>query len=203
VHETISDPRFTDVALASETICRTCHRTAVDAWKQTEFARRGTTCLDCHMPMVEAPSVGDGPVRARRSHRFLGDKDDAMLRGAIHASLDIADHRVARFRIVNDRVGHPLPSGANFLTVQLRARDESGKVVAETRRAFGRDEPLLLDFWPFNIDRRIQPGEQQEVSLPLPAGKGRVEALVRYHDWIKVSRVLATMERPYGGTSHE
>lgn len=203
VHEAIPDARFLDAARTSVTVCRTCHRATVDAWKQTEFARRGTTCLDCHMPLVESPSVNGGPALMRRSHRFLGDKDDAMLRGAINASLRIADDGTARFRIVNDRVGHPLPSGANFLTVELRARDQSGKVVAETRRAFGRDEPLLLDFWPFNIDRRIQPGGREELSLALPPGEGRVEARVRYHDWIKVSRVLATMEEPYGGASHE
>ncbi|MDH4259873.1 MAG: hypothetical protein OEW16_06155 [Gammaproteobacteria bacterium] len=197
VHETTADSRFLDAGRTSETVCRTCHRTTVDVWKHTELARRGTTCLDCHMPIVEAPSVTGGPARARRSHRFPGDKDAAMLRGAINASLEIAGDRTARFRIVNDRVGHPLPSGANFLVVELRARDESGKVVAETKRAFGRDEPLLLDFWPFNADRRIQPGGHEELSLPLPAGNGRVEALVRYHDWIKVSRVVATMEKPY------
>jgi hypothetical protein len=197
VHETIADSRFLDAKLTSETVCRTCHRTTVEVWERTELARRGTTCLDCHMPIVKAASVSGGPVRARRSHRFLGDKDQGMLGGAINASLEITDERAARFRITNDRVGHHLPSGANFLVVELTARDASGMVVAETKRAFGRDEPLLLDFWPFNADRRIEPGGHEELSLSLPDGNGRVEALVRYHDWIKVSRVVATMEKPY------
>ena len=73
------------------------------------------------MPEVDAASVVGGPVHTRRSHRFFGDKDEGMLRNAINATLTITPDRNARFSITNDRVGHLLPSGGNWVSVQLRA----------------------------------------------------------------------------------
>jgi hypothetical protein len=69
--------------------------------------------------------VVDGPARPRRSHRFPADKDEALMTRAVHASLDISPDRQAKFRIVNDRVGHHFPSGGNWLSVRLEARDRS------------------------------------------------------------------------------
>ena len=119
-HETIADPRFQDPMLTSEALCRICHRSAVDAWKRTRFFAEGVTCLDCHMPSVRAASVADGAERPRRSHRFPADKDEDTLRKAFSASLRIEQGGRATFRIVNDGVGHFLPSGGNWVSVQLR-----------------------------------------------------------------------------------
>ena len=61
---------------------------------------------------------------------------------------------------------------------------------------FGKEEALLLDFWPFNIDERIAFGERREVPLSLPGSSGTVEATVRYHDWMGTGRtVLVLKER--------
>lgn len=38
VHEVLADPRFQTPALTSETLCQTCHSSAVRAWKMTRFA---------------------------------------------------------------------------------------------------------------------------------------------------------------------
>ncbi len=102
-HETIADRRFQAPGLTADTLCRTCHRATVEAWKRTKFAKMGVTCLDCHMPETSAASVAGGPDRSRRSHRFFGDKDPAMLEKAVNASLAITADRKARFRITNDR----------------------------------------------------------------------------------------------------
>ncbi len=196
-HETLADRRFQDPSLASDTLCRTCHRATVEAWKRTRFATAGITCLDCHMPRTRAASVTAGPERPRRSHRFAGDKDDSMLGRAVNASMAITADRTARFRITNDRVGHYFPSGGNWLSVQFKAYDASGRVLRQRREAFGKDEALLLDFWPFNTDRRIAFGEQREIFFPLPAGHGTVEAVVRYHDWMRTRTTILTLKDAY------
>jgi hypothetical protein len=196
-HEVLPDPRFQDAELTSETLCQTCHSAAVRAWKRTRFAADGVTCLDCHMPPTTAASTAGGPQRARRSHRFLGDKDPSLLEKAAHASLAITRDRQARFRIANDRVGHYLPSGGNWLSVKLTAYDRAGGTLGEQLGVFGKEEPLLLDFWPFNLDRRIPSGEEREILLPLPEGHGTVEAVVRYHDWMRTKATVLTLKEEY------
>ena len=196
-HATAQDARFQDPALASDALCGTCHRSTVEAWKRTSFAAAGTTCLDCHMPPVEAPAVAGGPSRPRRSHRFPADKDETMLARAVNATLDIGADRRARFRMTNDRVGHDFPSGGNWLSVRLQARDPSGAVIAERVEVFGREEALLFDFWPFNKDARVPSGERREMRLALPPGRGTVRATVNYHDWMKTRRTIATFEASY------
>lgn len=196
-HETVADRRFASPALTADTVCRTCHRATVEVWKKTTFAAAGVTCLDCHMPRTGAASGPEGSERPRRSHRFPGDKDPAMLEKAVNAALTITADRKARFRILNDRVGHYLPSGGNWLSVQFRAYDAFGQVRKERVEGFGKDEALLLDFWPFNLDKRIAPGEQREILFPLPPGRGSVEAVVRYHDWMRTKRTVRTLRAEY------
>jgi hypothetical protein len=197
VHRVTADARFQSEAVASDRLCRTCHRSTVEAWKKTALAEKGTTCLDCHMPLVNSPAVAGGPERPRRSHRFMADKDDSMLRKAVKASLDITADRRARVRIRNDGAGHYLPSGGNALSVVLELSDASGRKVRDQMEVFARDEALLLDFWPFNRDNRIQFGEEKTILVPLPDGRGRIDATVRYHDWMKVVTNLLKLSRAY------
>ena len=196
-HEAFADRRFADPALASAALCGTCHRSTVEAWRSSKLRFEGRTCLDCHMPLVQAATVAGGPLRTRRSHRFLADKDETTLRSAIHASLAIEPDRTARFRITNDAVGHHLPSGGNWLSVRVRARDAAGRVLAERVKAFGREEALVLDFWPFSGDERIPYGEQRQILLRLPEGHGTVEAVVNYHDWSKTRTTVLTLNEVY------
>jgi nitrate/TMAO reductase-like tetraheme cytochrome c subunit len=197
-HETIADARFSDPTRTIEGLCSVCHQATVDSWKQSRFASAGRTCLDCHMPAVNAPAVAGGPARLRRSHRFAADKDELMLAGAVDATLEITAGRSARFRMTNDRVGHAFPSGGNGVSVRLEARDESGHVMSTQGPVlYFRSEPLILDVWPFRNDTRLQPGDRREIRLDLPAGRGVITATVTYHDWMKVRRTIATFEARY------
>ncbi len=120
-----------------------------------------------------------------------------MLARAVNATLDFTPDRQARFLITNDRVGHYFPSGGNWLSVLLEARDGAGRVLAQHLEGFGREEALVLDFWPFNGDARIPPGERREIRFSLPDGHGTVRATVNYHDWMKTRRTIATFEGSY------
>jgi len=205
-HEVIPDERFRDPRLATVTLCARCHdedcEKTVTAWRQSRFAPEGVTCLHCHMPEVEASSVAGGPARARRSHRFASDKDDAMLRSALNASIILDGARTAVVRIVNDRVGHDLPgSGMNELIVRVTARGADG-AVAQVERAFGTREwiPGYLDFWPFKRVTRIPPGERRDVVIALPSDRGTVSAEFRYRDWWALTnqdRIIHTLQAPY------
>ncbi len=208
-HEVIADERFRDLALASLAICARCHderaehAQTVRRWSETPFARDGVTCLHCHMPEVEAPSVPGGPVRRRRSHRFPGDKDVAMLQRALNATIVISEDRRAVVRITNDRMPHPFPaSGLNWLIVRVQVRDERGRALDEVERGFGTREwiPGYLDFWPFLHVSKIPYGETREIRVSLPAGHGSVAAEFRYRDWFALEStetVFAHLEQPY------
>ena len=149
------------------------------------------------MPVEDAPSVAGGPEHRRRSHRFLADKNETMLREGVHGHLEVSSDRKARFWIENDRVGHYLPSGGNQLLVYLRTFDELGRLVGERKEAVGKNETLLLDFWPFNTDERIVCGGRREFEIPLLSGHGRVEALVRYWDWMHAVKTVLTLKRAF------
>jgi len=197
VHETRADLRFQDSVVTSEALCRTCHVSAVEDWETSRLSGQGVTCLECHMPRVRAASVAGGPERLRRSHRFAADKDERMLREAVNPTLEIVAGREARLRITNDRVGHHLPSGGNFLSVRMIAYDSAGGTLTERTEAFGRNETIVLGFWPFNTDTRIPFGQRREIRLPLPDGHGTVEAVVRYHDWMRVRPVVRTLTEAF------
>lgn len=86
--------------------------------------------------------------------------------------------------------------GRRVFTVDFK-RETVGRMLKTRLEGFGKDEALLLDFWPFNIDRRIAPGEQREILFPLPEGHGTVEAVVRYHDWMQTKRTIETLKAEY------
>lgn len=196
-HKIVADPRFQNASVTSGSFCVTCHLSAVKSWQQTRYATEGTTCLDCHMPYVKAPSVVGGPERVRRSHRFLADKDLVMLKSAMSGTLQITPDRKVRMLVANTGVGHFLPSGGNWLLVYLKMYDSSNRLVDVRRETLGRDETLLLDFWPFNADSRIPAGKQKEIVVPLAAQHGRVEAMVRYWDWMHVVKTIWRQTQAY------
>jgi hypothetical protein len=186
-HEVIRDERFRDASLASTALCSTCHEEAGDCgkvvteWQRTQFAADGVTCLHCHMPEITAPAVSGGPARRRRSHRFLGDKDDELLRAALNTSI-LLDDGQAVVRITNDRVGHSFPaSGMNWLFVKLQAFDEGGRMVEEVDAA--RLPRLLAVSQEYQDPTRGKPGGLGRAALRSRRSvcRGSLSRLVRDH----------------------
>ena len=208
-HEVLVDERFLQPELTSTRLCAPCHEEqgsqakVVTSWKRSKFASEGITCVDCHMPKIEAAVTTTGPPRLRRSHRFPGDKDIQMLRKALNASLEVSEDRRAIVRIVNDRVGHDFPAaGTNSLIVKVVTEDESGKVLEVEEHSFGTIEsiPGYLDFWPFHQVSKIPHGEHRDIVIQLPSTHGKVTAQFRYRDWFAITDkdvVFATITRNY------
>lgn len=208
-HEVFVDERFLQPELTSTRLCAHCHEEqegagkVITAWKRSKFASEGVTCIDCHMPNIEAAVTMTGPPRLRRSHRFPGDKDIGMLRKALNASIEVSEDRRAIVRIVNDRVGHDFPaSGTNSLIVKVVTEDESGKVMEVKERSFGTIEsiPGYLDFWPFHQVSRIPHGEHRDIEIQLSSTHGKITAQFRYRDWFAIKDkdvVFATITRNY------
>ncbi|MDH4259875.1 MAG: cytochrome c family protein [Gammaproteobacteria bacterium] len=202
-HEVIADQRFRDPMVASVAVCGTCHEEAkhantVSAWRQTDFAENGVSCLHCHMPEIRVPSVVDGPARTRRSHRFLGDKNEEMLKKALNASVVTTTDGKAMVRLVNDRVGHSFPAaGMNSLVVNVTVHDQEGRVVQVVHREFGTKErlPEYLDFWPFLRVSKIPYGASREITIRLPPGPGFVTADFLYRDWVTITDRDTLIER--------
>jgi len=72
-----------------------------------------------------------------------------------------------------------------------------GRLLRQGKGLFGREEALLLDFWPFAEDSRIPAGAEREAAFELPEGHGTVEALVTYHDWQGMRRELLTLREAF------
>ena len=207
-HEVIEDERFRNPSLASTAICAHCHAEAaqanvVEEWQQTPFARTGITCLDCHMPEVRAPSTVAGPIRVRRSHRFSGDKDPAMLRRAVDASIQLGNNGNATVSVTNHGAGHSFPAaGTNMFFVHVTVQDQTGQVVKVKEQSFGTREwiPGYLDFWPFMKITKIPHGATREVEIELPSDHGRISVELRYRDWFMLKDddiVFATLTKTY------
>ncbi|HEY5734502.1 MAG TPA: multiheme c-type cytochrome [Gammaproteobacteria bacterium] len=208
-HAVFVDERFRQPELASTRLCVHCHEEqsgagkVVTAWKSSKFASEGVTCVDCHMPLINAAVTTTSPPRLRRSHRFPGDKDIEMLRKALNASVEVSENRRAIVRIVNDRVGHDFPAaGTNSLIVKVVTEDESGKVLEVKEQSFGTIEsiPGYLDVWPFLLVSRIPPGAHRDIAIQLPSTHGKITAQVRYRDWFTITDkdvVFATISRNY------
>lgn len=128
--------------LASPSLCGTCHELTgpvlaveptLSEYLASPQAQQGITCADCHMPEEgEAALTNDpeGPLRPRRSHRFVGfdppwgaSPEEAAAsaertRALLAAALELEVTRVeggVEVVVRNRGAGHAVPTGAAFL----------------------------------------------------------------------------------------
>lgn len=145
-------------ALARAELCRGCHNLSTpdgllleptyDEWLASDYAARGVTCQDCHMPAAPGRRVDSGPLAEVRLHggypgapsSLEGITDNPqLLRQA--AALDVQWEMAAPTRldltvlVSNVGAGHYLPTGADDLRqVWLAAnlRDAAGDLLWQT-----------------------------------------------------------------------
>ena len=157
-----------------------------------------TTCLDCHMPVVERPLVPGGPVRRGRRHTFPGGHTFGQIKKAAALdveveSLDGGGHRFRVF-VTNIGAGHNIPTDARHRSFDTYVKlwDAAGKVIldpldfnqqglahAATYRKFYRNSGVRdTQIGPL---KRISGIEAEKGYIDVPAAvEGRGEAWLVY-----------------------
>lgn len=164
-----------DARASAVEACETCHNQhgTTDQWRASEWARKGTTCNDCHMPEVQRRHGGKG-----REHVFHGAHDAAMLRKAGTFRAEVHDGEL-RMTLTNTGAGHNFPTEERHRAVDIVYRfvPRDGAPPAEWTRA-----------WRFRQPYRDEPGENtqlpagasKEVRVAIPPGTARVQARLWY-----------------------
>jgi hypothetical protein len=130
-------------------------------WKRSPYAAKGIVCQDCHMtpgPGVTKPNPGQACVTGPQREMIytmtwaggnvaLGDSARAEANLKAAAKLEVTGTRDAETSqatilatVTNVGAGHDLPTGlteVREMWLDLKAVDESGKVVGSVRRDFG------------------------------------------------------------------
>lgn len=128
-------PLLLDPSLDGVTACAGCHQfeftddgvhdpaellqATVDEWASSQYAERGETCTDCHMPRRDASG----------GHVFPGLSDPLLMASAVDvavrpswsaAGLDVS------VKVTPRRVGHAFPTGDVFRRAVLSVRTDGG-----------------------------------------------------------------------------
>ena len=143
-----------------------------------------TTCLDCHMPVVERPLVAGGPVRKGRRHTWAGGHSFPQIRKAADIDVEVETLEDGGFRfrvfVTNIGAGHNIPTDARHRSFDTYVKlwdadgnvilypldfNQQGKAHAATYRKFYRNSGV----------RDTQIGPLQRIS--------GIEAEKGYVDW--------------------
>lgn len=116
-------------------------------WLNSQYAEKGITCQDCHMPTSKGQAATKGPVREVNSHKFVGgnvrgaQRDTAIqiLKDAATVeletpgdSVDYGSQITFTAKVRNKGAGHYLPTGITELRqmwLEFRITDSAGRVV--------------------------------------------------------------------------
>ena len=164
--------------------CRGCHQftpdgfalngkllqATYDEWKASRFAREGVQCQDCHMP--------------DRRHRWRGIHDLDMVRSGltIEAKAGAPRYRpgelaLVTLRVSSTRVGHAFPTYVTprvILSAELV--DDTGQVVAGSRREQIIGREVALDLSRELFDTRLMPGKSTTLTYRMKVGATGVRA---------------------------
>ncbi len=140
---------------ADSSLCALCHldrssdgiplENTFEEWKNSDFARRGVGCADCHMPQKEGPATDVPGLTQRRSthasHRVHGGHANSpMLQSAARVEVISADaSSELRISVRNLTVGHNFPSnGAHLaeLTLEIEIIGPQGNVLRRKERRY-------------------------------------------------------------------
>ena len=152
--------------------CRGCHQfeadgfalngkllqATYDEWKGSRFAREGVQCQDCHMP--------------DRRHRWRGIHDLEMVRSGLTIDARAGapryrpgDLALVTLRVTSTRIGHAFPTYVTprvILSAELV--DDTGRVVAGSRREHVIGREVALDLSKELFDTRLMPGKSATLT---------------------------------------
>jgi Cytochrome c554 and c-prime len=202
-HPTRYSDRFTTTK-----ICYTCHQVPSDRFQfynigpcatfpefeAGPYAKIGTICQDCHMPLVKRAVAKGGPVRQHaRRHLWRGGHDPQMIRAAVNAVLTnrTPTEKIGRevdytLTFYNAGAGHKVPTGDpdRYFTIEFVVKDKTGQVLKRRFHTIGRWiiwKPVILEVY----HNRLMPFEYRDYNFSYRLPKNRegltLTARVRYH----------------------
>ncbi len=182
-------------------------------WQESEHAKQGKICQDCHMPVVERKiaEAFDVPVRKTRRHWFGGSLipkkpkfaaeveplrpvygsgvtiELVALEGAPDPKGPCAQTPGACVRVAarveNARAGHHFPAGDPERHADVKVVAKRG---GEVVGEASYQYGTKYKWWP-EIERltdtRLASGERHEVVLEVPRGDGELEVVVEADKW--------------------
>lgn len=179
-------------AFRTNAVCFPCHAAhgSMDELAASEWGRRGTTCQECHMPIVLRPSANGGPVRQVRSHRMLSQRDPEFLQKAVTTTAAVEGRKVV-VTIHNDNTGHNFPGEIFNREVFLKVilLDARGKEVPVMNRQGQEALYYRESIKTVNRQQRttepstqIRPGEKRryEFEIPPSVNEGRAMVVLGY-----------------------
>jgi hypothetical protein len=162
-----------------------------EEWRESAYAKKGTSCQDCHMPWSVAPVAAGAATRVNASHHgFWGEGGELRKRSlAVKAAVDASGDRLkVRLVVKNAGAGHYVPTGVPDHRVVLEAAllDATGTELERAERTYGK---VLVDAngapAPFfraskqTSDTRIAPEEERNETLEFATAKGGATVKIR------------------------
>lgn len=173
-----------------------------EEWSESAYAKKGTSCQDCHMPWSVAPVAAGAAARVNASHHgFWGEGGELRKRAlTVKATTDNAGERLeVRLLIKNVGAGHHVPTGIPEHRVVLEASlvDIGGLELERAERVYGR---ILVDEGgrpaPFfraskqASDTRLAPDEERSETVAFAANKNATAVKLRLV-WLDVAPDIA------------
>lgn len=164
--------------MRSVEFCASCHGQndrydQITAWRQSSLAKKGVTCLDCHMPLaemqlVESPDYPDAPRRQVPRHLFLGPLDQKFLATSAQLRLKV-EKGVLVVAVDNSFMPHTLPGGGfSQFWLRLTVRSASGRIVllSEERMDYDRANRIRsgeVRQFRYSVKKQLHGGAQAEL----------------------------------------
>lgn len=176
--------------------CAACHEyvnpnglavlSTYSEWKNSSYAKRGTQCQDCHMPLVPGRVVALSVKRETRNnvnlHNISGSHDIERVRKAIRLDLTgyewLGDRVWVYLEVANEGSGHCFPTGLPMhrAVLEVTIRDggaEIGRreipfeiVMLDKRgRPLQREHEVFLHGVKIRSDTRLKPKETRTIDI--------------------------------------
>lgn len=172
-------------------------------WKKSSYAKRGTQCQDCHMPLVPGRVVAlnvKGQPESVNLHKISGSHNIDKVRDAIKLELVgydwITDNVQVYVQVTNEGSGHCFPTGLpmHSAVLEVAIHDHESEIdrrrirfgltlVDDEGRPIAREHEVFLNAARVRNDTRIKPNEARTVD-------------VRFSD-VKAKRLMITADLYY------
>ncbi|MHC4441723.1 MAG: multiheme c-type cytochrome [Planctomycetota bacterium] len=211
IHEVV----HSELHLSSK-FCATCHEhrnqhgvailETYSEWKDSPYAKEGTQCQDCHMPLIPGRLVALGlkkkSVGKLNLHDISGSHDLERIRQAVTMDilsverLDSKKKVLVKISVTNVGSGHCFPTGlpkhmaALEVTLTDRGRMVGRRVIEfakvllnEKMIPITREEEMFLEASSIRSDTRLKPMKKRVVSATfydVDVPEGLIEASLSY-----------------------